>query len=289
MADWRSLWNYEEGGREGSLPFRFENYGTFAGPQYDSGNYDYDQASKEGMWHTMVPGDYTFKNFDLGAYLFNNEKNYVGFHCDGVSTAMMTLEASYGNIPEFNVFAQTTNVNGDINIVGNIRATGDITAYGVFRQYGSYYLSGVSGDLATFVNANRTIANSKKGFDIPHPSKEEHRLRYICLEGPDAEVYIRGTLKGSNTIDLPEVWKDLVDLESVGVTLTPIGVYQELFVESIQWGTKVIVKNNMSGPINCQYTIYATRKDVEKNISEYKGLTIEDYPGDNSQYNINGL
>ena len=36
-------------------------------------------------------------------------------------------------------------------------------------------------------------ANSKKAFDIPHPKKKGHRLRHICLEGPEAGVYVRGT------------------------------------------------------------------------------------------------
>ena len=145
------------------------------------------------------------------------------------------------------------------------------------------------GDVAAKVLAVETVANGKKGFDIPHPSKDGHRLRYICLEGPDAEVYLRGKLKGDNIIELPHVWRDLVDLESIGVTLTPIGCYQELFVEKIQWGTQITVKNNLSGPINCSYVVYGTRKDTQRNIPEYEGLTIDDYPGDNREYNINGL
>ena len=34
MVNWKGLWKYPEAGREASLPFRFQNYGTFAGPQY---------------------------------------------------------------------------------------------------------------------------------------------------------------------------------------------------------------------------------------------------------------
>ena len=29
-----------------------------------------------------------------------------------------------------------------------------------------------------------------KGFDIKHPTKENHRLRYVCLEGPEGGVYL---------------------------------------------------------------------------------------------------
>ena len=276
-----------KGGEEGTLPFRFENFGTFAGPQNSSTNYDYDKASQEGAWSDSVPGDYAFKNVDLGAYLYNNETNYVGFHCDGVSTAQMYLQHSAGNIPIFNVLADTTNVLGNINVVGNIVATGNITCTGKFIFNGAMQLTGL-GDVATKVLAVEKVANSKKSFDISHPSKDGHRLRYICLEGPEAEVYLRGKLKGDNKIELPHVWRDLVDLETLGVTLTPHGCYQELFVEKIQWGTQITIKNNLSGPIDCSYVVYGRRKDTPRNIPEYEGLTPADYPGDNSEYTING-
>ena len=285
---WESLFpGNPKGGVEGSLPFRFENFGTFAGPQNSSTNYDYDKMSIEGTWPESVPGDYAFKNVDLGAYLYNNETNYVGFHCDGVSTAQMYLQHSAGNIPIFNVLADTTNVLGNINVVGNIVATGNITCTGKFIFNGTMQLTGL-GDVAQKVLAVEAVANSKKSFDISHPSKDGHRLRYICLEGPEAEVYLRGKLKGDNKIELPHVWRDLVDLETLGVTLTPHGCYQELFVEKIQWGTQITIKNNLSGPIDCSYVVYGRRKDTPRNIPEYEGLTPADYPGDNSEYTING-
>ena len=268
-------------------PFVFKHFGTFAGPQYlDETAFNYDLTSQEGVWPFLKPIDTSFKRLDLGAYLFNNEADYVGFHCDFVSTAQMTLEASYGNIPVFNVFVAQTNVTGNISAIGNIHSVGNLTCNGVFAFNGTMNLTGV-GDVASKINSNTALAASKKSFDIRHPSKEDHRLRYICLEGPEAEVYMRGKLSGTSTIQLPDVWKDLVDPDSIGVTLTPMGSFQELFVESINWGSKINVKNASSGPINCTYVVYGTRKDVEKNISEYKGLTIADYPGDNDEYAIN--
>ena len=70
--------------------------------------------------------------------------------------------------------------------------------------------------------------------------------------------------------------------------MTPFGVYQELFVKSIENG-RVIVSNNAAGPVNCYYYIHGERKDCERNIAEYKGLTISDYPGDNKESIINGV
>lgn len=274
---WQELFKYPEAGKEGSLPFRFENFGTFAGPQFDSLNYDYEINSKELVWHTTIPGDYSFKNLDLGAYLFNNEVNYVGFHCDSVSTAQMTLEASYGNIPNFNVFATNTNISGNINSIGKITAVGDITTYGSFIINGNLNLTG-TGDVTAAINLAKTLP--AKPFDIKHPNKKGHRLRHISLEGPEIAIYYRGKLKDDTVINLPDYWDGFVDKDSITVNLTPVGSYQELFVETIDWGKKIIVKNASGGPINCHYTVYGERIDMEKLIVEYEGESIKDYPGE---------
>ena len=129
------------------------------------------------------------------------------------------------------------------------------------------------------------IALSKKPFDILHPTKKDHRLRYVSLEGPAAEVYVRGFLNDTNKIRLPDYWKGLVDISSIGVQLTPIKTHQELYIESID-ENEILVKNNTGGKIMCYFTVTAERKDVEKNIPEYKGLTPNDYPGDNSEYRL---
>ena len=141
---------------------------------------------------------------------------------------------------------------------------------------------------ATTLNKTFAIAVSKKSFDIPHPTKENHRLRYVCLEGPGAEVYVRGKLDGNNVIELPDYWKGLVDPETITVQLTPIGSYQELFYEEVEWCSTIKVINAAGGPVKCSYTVFGERNDVEKNIPVYEGTTPADYPGDNSNYVING-
>lgn len=108
-----------------------------------------------------------------------------------------------------------------------------------------------------------------KNFDIPHPTKENMRLRHSCIEGPEAAVYFRGKLKGTS-ITTPEYWTNLVDPDSISVHLTPIGSYQELFVEKIEWGKRIIIKNREGGPVECYYTVYGERVDIEKTIVEYE-------------------
>ena len=66
------------------------------------------------------------------------------------------------------------------------------------------------------------------------------------------------------------------------------GVHQELFVEKIEWGKNVFVKNGNGGPIKCYYQIWADRDMGEKLHVEYEGETPADYPGDQSMHSIAG-
>jgi hypothetical protein len=246
------------------MAYTFEKYGTFTGPGVGVEYRDNDDFSVD-------PFEGYFNLNDVSMVLVNtieSPSDYVYMHLNGSSTSSVTLERSAGPIPTFNVEANQTNFSGDVDVVGTVTA----------ESFAGTAWSNLVSDV-----------NSKKSFDISHPSKEGYRLRYICVEGPEAEVYFRGKLVDSNTIELPDYWKDLVDIETVGVTLTPIGFYQELFVEKIEWGSKIIVKNNAGGVANCSYVVYGERKDVDKNISEYQGTSPADYPGDNSQYVINGI
>jgi hypothetical protein len=227
------------------MPFAFRRSGSFTGPGFDLEYRDNDDFSPQ-ISNASFPND-------VGMILVNtlgSPDDYVYMHLAGTYTSNVTLEASYGDISVFNVNATQTNFSGTVSATNFI---------------GTWYGNSVG---------------SVKAFDISHPTKENHRLRYICLEGPQAEVYCRGKLKDTTVIELPDYWKNLVDMETVGVSLTPIGSYQELFVEKIEWGTRIIVKNNASGPINCSYIVYGERKDIQKNITEYEGTSPKDYPGE---------
>lgn len=149
--------------------------------------------------------------------------------------------------------------------------------------------SNITASTANIGNITGNInVQSWKGFDIKHPNKENHRLRHICLEGPEAGVYIRGRLTDSNTIKLPEYWKGLIDPESITVSLTQIGSSQDLIVEGIEWGATVKIRSGNASKIDCYYTIQASRIDGEPLIIEYEGETPADYPGSGEQFSISG-
>ena len=179
----------------------------------------------------------------------------------------------------FEVAAPTNSVIGNINITGNVVQTGNQVVTGNITGTGK----------CTFPTFQGSInVQGWKGFDIKHPNKKGHRLRHVCVEGPEASVYVRGTLKGSNIIELPEYWKGLVDPESITVTLTPVGSYQELYIKNIEWGQKVTVLNSTSGPIHCFYSVWASRIDGEPLIVEYEGEDPSSYPGNPEQFSISG-
>ena len=142
--------------------------------------------------------------------------------------------------PSFNIFG-TANGLGAFNWIGaktktGVEAqTGAKSEVGAQSQVGAESRVGAKADIGArftagaidWTNTNPSGCNrcnsfaTKKSFDLPHPTKEGWRLRHVCLEGPSADVYIRGKTD-KLTIDLPEYWTTFVDYDSITVTLTPL-------------------------------------------------------------------
>ena len=182
----------------------------------------------------------------------------------------------------------TLNVTGDVTIIGNTEQSGNtnqvgnITASGTIKAatlIGAHTSGSISGGVSG-------KSGGAKAFDIDHPSKKGYRLRHICIEGPESAVFFRGRVKNDKVILLPEYWKDLVDINTITVQLQPIGAHQDVIVK--RWDAEKIELQSKPGiPINCFYHIFAERKDIENLIVEYKGDSVDDYPGDNTIYSIN--
>ena len=116
---------------------------------------------------------------------------------------------------------------------------------------------------------NGEISATNKSFVIDHPTKSGMKLRYGSLEGPENGVYVRGELKNSNIIEVPDHWIGLVHPDSYTVHLTPIGRFAQLYVEKIENYNVFISDANMN-PIHCYYSVWAERKDIPKLITEYE-------------------
>lgn len=236
------------------MAFSFQKYGTFAGPGTPFEYRDNDDFTfEEGL---------NFNLSDVSMCLVNTTESPADFaymHLNGSSTSIVTLERSTGPIQEVVINANLTTFTNDVYAQGE-----------VYCRNGSHRLS------------------NKKNFDIPHPNKPGWRLRHTCLEGPENAVYFRGKLTNSNVIELPDYWRGFVDPESITVSLTQIGSSQDLIVEKIEWGTRIIIRSGNASNINCYYLVHATRIDGENLIVEYPGNSPSDYPGDNSEYSVAG-
>ena len=162
----------------------------------------------------------------------------------------------------------TCTINASLNVAAVVTIGGSLTVGGGIK----------CPTIAAGFGKFGSVAAPFKFFDIPHPSKEfPHRLRYSCLEGPEIGVYFRGELQGTNEIELPDYWKDLVDEDSITVQLTPIGSHQSLCYAVAKMKDRISILVNPHGfnthTIRCSYTVYAERKDVKKLVTEYEGAT----------------
>jgi hypothetical protein len=148
--------------------------------------------------------------------------------------------------------------------IDNILVTANTTT-------GTLSTGAITGTTAIFsglVTAGSFSANSKT-FNISHPSpdKQGTRLVHGCLEGPEHAVYVRGRVRNTTEIILPDYWKDLVDKKTITVNLTPIGAHQDVIVKG--WSLESIQLQSKGGmPIDCFYTVHGERKDIPSLVVE---------------------
>ena len=253
-----------------------KNFGVVSGPG-DGGSGDIwenDEIFRE-------PTGYFFQNTaHISCNLCQTESQIATFRAAGTDVTNCFIDLNGGFLSTLTLGSNMTMVKGEITIDKNLTCL----ANGTFT--GSVTANAISDAGGTLADV-RLTANSKKSFDIAQPTEKKKRIRHVCNEGPEAAVYTRGKMEGTNVIYLPEYWRDLVHTDSISVHLTPVGTYQELFVKEIKWGTQIMIQNNAGGAISCYYTVTGVRKDVAPVIPEYEGLTPADYPGDNDEYIVN--
>jgi hypothetical protein len=229
-----------------------------------------------------------FSTWSTGIDMAYGTKNQFGMHLTEGAHTVLGIELRSEVVSNSFTGASSSLIGETVSIAG-----GTVSVAGAE----TVAISGVSVEIASalglIINGlswdGYVVGKLAKAFDIQHPTKPDtHRLRYICLEGPEVGIYLRGKLIGSNIIELPEYWNEkFIEPDSITVNLTPYGTYQELFVEEIK-GNKITIKNNSASKINCHYTVFAERKMKDKLKAEYVGQSPADYPGDNSEYSLAG-
>jgi hypothetical protein len=85
---------------------------------------------------------------------------------------------------------------GKVNVVGKTSFKGKSTTTGKKVINGKTTINGyltVNGGckINGFLKFTGSIVGVTKKFDIPHPTKENHRLAHSCIEGPENGVYYR--------------------------------------------------------------------------------------------------
>ena len=205
----------------------------------------------------------------------------------GRDTEYSSVEATVMIAEEYNSDSET-HPDLSVKVKGNVDIEGDSkTAYGLEVSGGSSEPLHVKGDIICDAISPQSLAarfkvadEKPKPFDLKHPTKDGYRLRYACIEGPEAGVYVRGRVcNGKNVIDLPDYCDGLVDYETLTVQLTPIGSHQNVIVKRISPIERKIYLQSQGGmPVDCFYHIFAERKDVNKLIVEYEGDSHTDYP-----------
>ena len=190
-------------------------------------------------------------------------------------------------------------VNGNSVLQGDSQTANALTVSGgkthTARFYGLQHTDAVYIDGDLFVSGAVDCGNKgrlasrfgtadslpPKSFDIKHPTKGDGwRLRHVSLEGPESAVFYRGRLTGSNTIELPYYWKDLVHEDSITVSIQPIGSTQKIIV--MEYNNEKVV---LSGNIDCFFHVFGERKDVNPLLTEYEGNDRYDYPDPNFNEN----
>ena len=174
-------------------------------------------------------------------------------------------------------------LSGDSQTDNGLRVSGGSSPNAVYIE-GDLYVSG-STDCGSKgrLEARHKVADGlpAKPFDIKHPTKGEGwRLRHVSLEGPESAVFYRGRLTGSNTIELPYYWKNLVHEDSITVSIQPIGSTQKIIV--MEYNNEKVI---LSGNTDCFFHVFGERKDVNSLLSEYEGNNRYDYPDPNFNEN----
>ena len=177
-----------------------------------------------------------------------------------------------GFVPK--VPGRAIDVEGNVAILGNTTQAGNTFTVGKVVINGPFHVNG-------FASWTSSIVATTKLFRVNHPNIDGHYLQHGCLEGPEHAIYVRGRVSVDGIIELPDYWQNFVDKESITVTLTPIGAFQELFVDRIEYGKRVYIRNQAGGKIDAYYQVHAERIDVDKVVVEgVKGDDNDLYVGD---------
>ena len=191
-------------------------------------------------------------------YISGNDLSASGF---------LTNSSNYG---VYKITVTGLSVSGDVKMTGigglNVSVSGVNTIVfsgGAGTTVGSQtpWTGNINASGWNVTGIGHLSANTKS-FIIDHPTQSGRKLQYGVLEGPEHSVYLRGK-SCESFIPIPEYWEALVRKNSITVSLTPIGSFRYMYVESIE-NSGVRVKQDCMENLPYYYHIFGERKDVPR-------------------------
>jgi hypothetical protein len=147
-----------------------------------------------------------------------------------------------------------------IGVRGSVMASDGIpfaSGYlGYFFDIGSYYGVYSQGN----AHVQGTFTASMKSFVQPHPTDPTKEIRYVSLEGPNSEVYFRGTAQieqGVTRIPVPDYFRMVASPHSYSTLVTPVGGMASVAVLS-EGEDGIVVEASRN--VRIHYVVYAERE-----------------------------
>ncbi|MCK4660110.1 MAG: hypothetical protein KAV82_11365 [Phycisphaerae bacterium] len=203
-----------------------------------------------------------------------NEPTYGGnFYSDGVKghgaygVATSTEEVWNGEFLQYSYYGVSGRATGPsgVGVSGGAWEVGGIGVHG-------YALSDAT-DAAIFdgdvtVNGNFLATGGSKEFVQPHPTDPAKEIVYVCLEGGENGVYVRGTgqlSSGQMEIELPKHFALVATEEGITAQVTPIEDCRGLFVVEKN-PRRIVVRESQGGTSDTRfdYLVMGVRRGYEE-------------------------
>jgi hypothetical protein len=117
-----------------------------------------------------------------------------------------------------------------------VDSLGQLDAYGrIFARSDIYAQSDINTGRDIWANRDIKCAGTKY-FVQPHPTDPTKEITYICLEGPEAGTYARGSaelVNGQAEITLPDHFGMVTCTNGLTVQLTPRGAWLQLYATAV--------------------------------------------------------